>query len=139
VYICASIIFRVLTYTIYHILHYCLNSQVLSADGTQPVGKISKQWGGLLKECFTSADNFKIQCERLSDCHVVQNFDRNFNKSLAIHQNFSVKLLCHMVLCAPWLIYFSSGRRSQEPSPMHRTPCGVILSCPVNYWSSNLF
>ena len=37
---------------------------MLSADGTQPVGKISKQWSGLVKEYFTDADNFGIQCER---------------------------------------------------------------------------
>jgi hypothetical protein len=35
---------------------------VLSSDGTQEVGKISKQWGGLAKEYFTDADNFGIQC-----------------------------------------------------------------------------
>lgn len=35
--------------------------QVLSADGTQEVGKISKQWSGLAKEYFTKADNFGIQ------------------------------------------------------------------------------
>ena len=39
---------------------------MLSADGTQPVGKISKQWSGLVKEYFTDADNFGIQCEGLS-------------------------------------------------------------------------
>ena len=37
--------------------------QVLSADGTQSVGRISKQWGGLAKEYFTDADNFGIQCK----------------------------------------------------------------------------
>lgn len=37
------------------------NFFVLSADGTQEVGKISKQWGGLAKEYFTDADNFGIQ------------------------------------------------------------------------------
>jgi len=37
--------------------------KVMSADGTQPVGKISKQWSGLAKEYFTDADNFGIQCE----------------------------------------------------------------------------
>ena len=42
----------------------CYYSKVLSADGTQPVGKISKQWSGLVKEYFTDADNFGIQCER---------------------------------------------------------------------------
>ena len=39
-----------------------LNVQVVSADGTQDIGKISKQWGGLAKEYFTDADNFGIQC-----------------------------------------------------------------------------
>ena len=38
-------------------------SQVLSVDGTQEVGKISKQWSGLVKEYFTDADNFGIQCK----------------------------------------------------------------------------
>lgn len=35
--------------------------QILSADGTQEVGKITKQWSGLAKEFFTNADNFGIQ------------------------------------------------------------------------------
>lgn len=35
--------------------------QILSADGTQEVGKITKQWSGLAKEYFTDADNFGIQ------------------------------------------------------------------------------
>lgn len=34
--------------------------QVLSPDGATTVGKISKQWTGLLKEAFTDADNFGI-------------------------------------------------------------------------------
>ena len=38
-------------------------TQVLSADGTQEVGKISKKWSGLAKEYFTDADNFGVQCE----------------------------------------------------------------------------
>ena len=37
----------------------------MSADKTQEVGKISKQWSGLAKEFFTKADNFGIQCERI--------------------------------------------------------------------------
>ena len=56
--------------------------QVLSIDGTQEVGKISKQWSGLAKEFFTNADNFGIQCKHVSyyltltvcttlDCHVM--------------------------------------------------------------------
>ena len=47
------------------------HSQVLSADGTQPVGKISKQWSGLVKEYFTDADNFGIQCECSLSLNVV--------------------------------------------------------------------
>lgn len=37
--------------------------QVLSADGKDEVGKISKQWSGLLKEVFTDTDNFGITCK----------------------------------------------------------------------------
>ncbi|EDO31512.1 predicted protein [Nematostella vectensis] len=33
---------------------------VLSADGTVPVGKVTKQWTGLIKEAFTDAENFGI-------------------------------------------------------------------------------
>ena len=36
--------------------------QVVSADGTQDVGTISKQWGGIVKEYLTDADNFGIKC-----------------------------------------------------------------------------
>ena len=34
--------------------------KVMSPDGSTEVGKISKQWSGLLKEAFTDADNFGI-------------------------------------------------------------------------------
>ena len=34
--------------------------QVLSAEGSTQVGKISKQWSGFAKETFTDADNFGI-------------------------------------------------------------------------------
>ena len=40
--------------------------QVLSADGQNGVGRISKQWTGLVKEAFTDADNFGITCKLLS-------------------------------------------------------------------------
>ena len=43
-------------------------TQVLSADGSETVGKISKQWAGLSKEYFTDADNFGIQCESWEIC-----------------------------------------------------------------------
>lgn len=35
-------------------------SQVLTKDGAVEVGRISKQWSGLLKEAFTDTDNFGI-------------------------------------------------------------------------------
>lgn len=34
--------------------------KVLSRDGDTVVGRISKQWSGLIKEAFTDADNFGI-------------------------------------------------------------------------------
>ena len=34
--------------------------EILSPDGSTNVGKISKQWSGLLKEAFTDADTFGI-------------------------------------------------------------------------------
>jgi len=34
--------------------------KVMSPDGTNEVGKISKQWSGLMREGFTDADNFGI-------------------------------------------------------------------------------
>jgi len=34
--------------------------KVLSPDGSTEVGKISKQWSGLLREAFTDSDNFGI-------------------------------------------------------------------------------
>lgn len=33
---------------------------VTSKDGAQKVGKITKQWSGLVREAFTDADNFGI-------------------------------------------------------------------------------
>lgn len=39
-------------------LHILL--QVLSKDGSTVVGRISKQWSGLLREAFTDADYFGI-------------------------------------------------------------------------------
>ena len=34
--------------------------KVLSANSGEKVGKISKQWTGLVKEAFTDADNFGV-------------------------------------------------------------------------------
>lgn len=47
--------------------------QVLSSDGTQEVGKITKQWSGLAKEYFTDADNFGMQCKPWVRTTVVSN------------------------------------------------------------------
>ena len=35
-------------------------AQVTSSDGETQVGRISKQWTGLVKEMFTDADNFGV-------------------------------------------------------------------------------
>lgn len=35
--------------------------QLKGKDGDKPIGRISKQWSGLLKEVFTDTDNFGIQ------------------------------------------------------------------------------
>lgn len=35
--------------------------QLKSKDNDKPIGRISKQWSGLLKEVFTDTDNFGIQ------------------------------------------------------------------------------
>ena len=64
---------RHIEYKIHDILDYSFECQsnfcffctckVLSADGQNQVGKISKQWSGLVKEAFTDADNFGITCK----------------------------------------------------------------------------
>ncbi|XP_070849152.1 phospholipid scramblase 2-like [Chaetodon trifascialis] len=38
-----------------------VNFELKSKDGKKPIGRISKQWSGLLKEVFTDTDNFGIQ------------------------------------------------------------------------------
>ncbi|CAH2247030.1 phospholipid scramblase 1-like [Pelobates cultripes] len=38
-----------------------VNFELTSLDGTSQVGRISKQWTGLVKETFTDADNFGVQ------------------------------------------------------------------------------
>lgn len=35
--------------------------QLKGKDGDKPIGRISKQWSGVLKEVFTDTDNFGIQ------------------------------------------------------------------------------
>lgn len=38
-----------------------VNFELKSKDGSESIGRISKQWSGLLKEVFTDTDNFGIQ------------------------------------------------------------------------------
>lgn len=38
-----------------------LSLQILTMDEISKIGKISKQWTGLLREAFTDSDNFGIQ------------------------------------------------------------------------------
>lgn len=35
--------------------------QLKGKDSDKPIGRISKQWSGILKEVFTDTDNFGIQ------------------------------------------------------------------------------
>jgi hypothetical protein len=35
--------------------------QIMTPDESTEVGRISKQWSGLLREAFTDADNFGIK------------------------------------------------------------------------------
>jgi hypothetical protein len=47
---------------------------VNSKDGQTEVGKISKQWSGLLREYFTDADNFGISCKKLDLYFIISTF-----------------------------------------------------------------
>ncbi|CAB1345135.1 unnamed protein product [Coregonus sp. 'balchen'] len=38
-----------------------VNFELTGKDGGKPIGRISKQWSGLIKEVFTDTDNFGIQ------------------------------------------------------------------------------
>ncbi|CDQ62453.1 unnamed protein product [Oncorhynchus mykiss] len=38
-----------------------VNFKLTGKDGGKPIGRISKQWSGLIKEVFTDTDNFGIQ------------------------------------------------------------------------------
>lgn len=41
-----------------------VNYELMGKDGEQSVGRISKQWSGLVKEAFTDTDNFNVQFPR---------------------------------------------------------------------------
>ena len=51
--------------TAIHLLHVTrkLRMQVSSYEGAVEVGKITKQWSGALRELFTDADYFGINCK----------------------------------------------------------------------------
>ena len=40
--------------------------QVSSADGSSQIGMISKHWTGFVREMFTDAENFGINCKKFS-------------------------------------------------------------------------
>jgi len=44
--------------------------QVLSKDGSVQVGKITKQWSGLIREAFTDSDHFGISFPLDLDVHM---------------------------------------------------------------------
>ena len=41
----------------------CFCVQVTSTEGGPVVGKVTKQWGGIERELFTSADRFGVSCK----------------------------------------------------------------------------
>lgn len=44
-----------------HLVNIPVALQLKGKDSSKPIGRISKQWSGLLKEVFTDTDNFGIQ------------------------------------------------------------------------------
>jgi len=74
------------------LVRVCLSvcCKVSSADGAHQVGKISKQWGGFVKEYYTNADNFGVSCMLqliiVSSCHL------SFSLSVSISLSLSVFL-----------------------------------------------
>ncbi len=55
-------------------LVFFFKPQVFSRDKEFEVGRISKQWTGLVKEVFTDADNFGVACECWSFHHMRSKF-----------------------------------------------------------------
>ena len=49
-------------------------------DGSE-IGKISKQWPGLMKEMFTDSDNFRVTCKLRSE-HVDGYKGHLFNRTM---------------------------------------------------------
>lgn len=43
------------------VVYFCLFIKLMTLQESQEIGKISKQWAGIAKECFTKADNFGMQ------------------------------------------------------------------------------
>ena len=85
---------------------FVLPMQILSADGSQEVGKITKQWSGLAKEYFTDADNFGIQCEHTTIlCSVVCMYSWH-HVNLIVPMDLDVKMKATM-LAACFLIVSS--------------------------------
>ena len=70
---------------------------VISKDGAQKVGKITKQWSGLVREAFTDADNFGIsfpmdldvnmKAVMLGACFLIVSFT-NYISKLLIFSSF---------------------------------------------------
>ena len=56
---------RLIVLSAYLFIDRLIDWQVQNPDKSAQVGKISKQWTGLLQEMYTSATNFGISCESL--------------------------------------------------------------------------
>lgn len=74
--------------------------QLKGKDGGKSIGRISKQWSGLLKEAFTDADNFGIQFPLDMDvkmkavlmgaCFLIVSFIIVLMKCLSVHCVFRI-------------------------------------------------
>ena len=48
---------------------HMLTEQLNSRDGDHEVGKISKKFGGIISEMFTTADTFGVSCKLVFCLH----------------------------------------------------------------------
>ncbi len=71
--------------------HCTVSSQIMTPDESTEVGRISKQWSGLLKEAFTDSDNFGI---RYSMFHSSKNQFCRFITPPPSHENIIEGVIC---------------------------------------------
>jgi len=90
-----------------------LSNQVLTKDG-QEIGKISKQWSGLVKEYFTDADNFGVQFPKDLDVKV---------KASLLGAVFLIVSLIVTLLCGSFVV----GRQQGSHAVLK------VLNCEIGF------